>query len=123
MAAVKLFEGIPPIVANVTRVKRDSNVVNATAKPIELFVEVSTWYQINCMKSNIQGGIMEVRPGNGVLKLEKQADTVTSMSSVPGGLRLRQPEFDPVDDKVRKCLIVRQKHIRFKICSDIVITI
>ncbi|CAA90661.4 DM13 domain-containing protein [Caenorhabditis elegans] len=85
VAAVKLFEGIPPIVANVTRVKRDSNVVNATAKPIELFVE---------------GGIMEVRPGNGVLKLEKQADTVTSMSSVPGGLRLRQPEFDPVDDKV-----------------------
>ena len=42
MSAVKLFEGIPPIIANVTRLKRDTNSTSGdvTAKPIELFVEV-----------------------------------------------------------------------------------
>uniref|UniRef100_A0A1I7U0Z9 DM13 domain-containing protein n=1 Tax=Caenorhabditis tropicalis TaxID=1561998 RepID=A0A1I7U0Z9_9PELO len=81
VAAVKLFEGIPPIVANVTRVKRDEGVINATAKPIELFVE---------------GGIMKIRPGNGNVKLETQTETVTS---IPDGFRLKQPEFDAVDDQ------------------------
>ncbi|PIC17116.1 hypothetical protein B9Z55_023469 [Caenorhabditis nigoni] len=77
VSAVKLFEGVPPIVANVTRVKRADEV---TPKPIELFVE---------------GGIMKVRPGNGVVKLETQAETVTS---IPDGFRLKQPEFDAVDE-------------------------
>ncbi|CAI2356451.1 unnamed protein product [Caenorhabditis sp. 36 PRJEB53466] len=80
VAAVKLFEGLPPIVANVSRSKRSADVteIGATAKPIELFVE---------------GGIMKVLPGNGT-------ETMTSMSSLPDGFRLRQPEFDPVDDSV-----------------------
>ncbi|CAL2049318.1 unnamed protein product [Caenorhabditis brenneri] len=83
VAAVKLFEGLPPIVANVSRAKRDANLTNTdtTAKPIELFVE---------------GGIMKVRPGNGVVMLETQAETVTS---IPDGFRLKQPEFDSIDDQ------------------------
>lgn len=82
VSAVKLFEGIPPIIANVTRLKRDSNSTNGdvTAKPIELFVE---------------GGIMKVRPGSGIVKLETKSETVTS---IPDGFRLKQPEFDSVDE-------------------------
>ena len=40
---------------------------------------------------------MKVRPGSGIVKLETQSETVTS---IPDGFRLKQPEFDPVDETV-----------------------
>uniref|UniRef100_A0A8R1DEV4 DM13 domain-containing protein n=1 Tax=Caenorhabditis japonica TaxID=281687 RepID=A0A8R1DEV4_CAEJA len=93
VAAVKLFEGLPPIVANVSRVKRNSDSNNEvanngpTAKPIELFVE---------------GGIMKVLPGNGKERSSSElgSQAVTPLSSLPDGFRLSQPEFDLIDDTV-----------------------
>lgn len=48
---------------------------------------------------------MKVLPGNGKESLQEanaaNVGTKTEMSSLPDGFRLRQPEFDLVDETVR----------------------
>ncbi|CAB3411590.1 unnamed protein product [Caenorhabditis bovis] len=87
VSSVTLIEGVPPIVANVSTIRLRRSV----RKPIELQVE---------------GGVIQLMPGKGDVvdgkNFTEKEETKLSSSSVviPAGFRLKQPEFDNVDQNV-----------------------